>query len=64
MYFVSWIIVGLVSGWLAEECLEGTHTDHLCMSGYGIGSRKRRLLMQSAGFSWYRGSVPLLPSWP
>jgi uncharacterized membrane protein YeaQ/YmgE (transglycosylase-associated protein family) len=58
MYFLSWIIVGLVVGWSAGKILKG--------NGYGLnmdivmgicGAVAGGLLVRSAGFGVYRGII-------
>jgi len=58
MYFVSWIIVGLVAGWFGGRILKGNTYGPFMDVGMGIGGAVAGgLLMQSAGFSGYRGIV-------
>lgn len=58
MYFLSWIVVGLVAGWSAGKILKG--------NGYGLlmdiamggicGAVAGGFLARSVGFSGYRGA--------
>jgi uncharacterized membrane protein YeaQ/YmgE (transglycosylase-associated protein family) len=58
MYFVSWIIVGLVAGWFGGKILKGNAYGPLMDVGMGIcGAVAGGLLMQSAGFSGHRGII-------
>ena len=58
MYFFSWIIVGLLAGWLGGKILKG--------DGYGLfmdivmgigGAVAGGLLMRSAGLGGYWGAI-------
>ncbi len=58
MYFLSWIIVGLVAGWSAGKLLKG--------NGYGpfmdiamgtCGAVVGGMLMRSAGYGGYGGTI-------
>ena len=56
MYFLSWIIVGLVAGWSAG--LNGNGYGPLMDIAMGIGGAVAGgYLMHSAGFSGYRGTI-------
>lgn len=58
MYFVSWIIVGLVAGWFAGKILKGNAYGPFMDIAMGIcGAVAGGLLMQSAGLGGYRGTV-------
>lgn len=58
MYFVSWIIVGLVAGWFAGKILKGNTYGPFMDIAMGIsGAVAGGLLMQSAGFGGYRGTI-------
>jgi uncharacterized membrane protein YeaQ/YmgE (transglycosylase-associated protein family) len=57
MYFLSWIIVGLVAGWLAGKFLKGRGYGPLMDIGMGIlGAVVAGLLMQSASLGGHGGS--------
>src|SRR5258705_12152480 len=61
MYFVSWIIVGLVAGWFGGRILKGNTYGPFMDVGMGIGRAVAGgLLMQVAGFSGYSGSGPTI----
>ena len=58
MYFASWIVVGLVSGWFGGKILKGNTYGPVMDIGMGIcGAVAGGLLMQSAGFSGYKGII-------
>ena len=58
MYFVSWTIVGLVVGWFGGKILKGNAYGPFMDIGMGIcGAIAGGLLMQSAGFSGYKGII-------
>ena len=58
MYFLSWIIVGLVAGWSAGKILKGNGYGPLMDIAIGIvGAVTGGFLMRSAGFSGYRGTI-------
>ncbi|HEX2712617.1 MAG TPA: GlsB/YeaQ/YmgE family stress response membrane protein [Candidatus Acidoferrales bacterium] len=58
MYFLSWIIVGLVTGWLAGKILKGNDYGPIMDIVMGIGGAVASgLLVQSVGLSGYRGSI-------
>jgi uncharacterized membrane protein YeaQ/YmgE (transglycosylase-associated protein family) len=58
MYFLSWIIVGLVADWSAGKILEGNGYGPLMDMALGIGGAVAGgFLMRSAGFSGYRGTI-------
>ena len=58
MYFLSWIIVGLVAGWLAGKILKGNGYGPLMDMAIGIGGAVAGgFLMRSAGFGGYRGAI-------
>jgi uncharacterized membrane protein YeaQ/YmgE (transglycosylase-associated protein family) len=58
MDFVSWIIVGLVAGWFGVKILKGNACGPVMDVGMGVsGAVAGGLLMQSAGFSGYRGII-------
>jgi uncharacterized membrane protein YeaQ/YmgE (transglycosylase-associated protein family) len=58
MYFVSWIVVGLVAGWFGGKILKGNTYGPIMDIGMGIcGAIAGGLLMQSAGFSGYKGII-------
>lgn len=51
MYFLSWIIVGLIAGWLAGTLLKGRGYGPLMDIGMGIvGAVVGGLVVRSAGF--------------
>ena len=57
MYFLSWIIVGLVAGWSAGKILKGRYGPLMDIA-MGIGGAVAGgFLMRSAGFSGYRGTI-------
>lgn len=58
MYFLSWIIVGLVAGWSAGKILNGNGYGPLMDMAMGIGGAVAGgFLMRSAGFSGYQGTI-------
>ena len=58
MYFVSWIIVGLLAGWFAGKILKGNAYGPIMDIAMGItGAMAGGLLMRSAGFGGYRGTI-------
>ena len=58
MYFVSWIVVGMVAGWFGGKVLKGNAYGPIMDIGMGIcGAVAGGLLMQTAGFSGYRGII-------
>lgn len=58
MYFLSWIIVGLVTGWLAGKILKGNDYGPIMDIVMGIGGAVAGgFLMRSAGLSGYRGTI-------
>ena len=58
MYFASWIVVGLVAGWFGGKILKGNTYGPIMDIGMGIcGAVAGGLLMQSAGFSGYKGII-------
>jgi uncharacterized membrane protein YeaQ/YmgE (transglycosylase-associated protein family) len=58
MYFASWIVVGLVAGWFGGKILKGNTYGPTMDIGMGIsGAVAGGLLMQSAGFSGYKGII-------
>ena len=58
MYFLSWIIVGLVAGWSAGKTLKGNGYGQLMDIVIGIGGAVGGgFLMLSVGFSGYRGTI-------
>ena len=58
MYFLSWILVGLVAGWLAGKMLKGDGYGPIMDIVMGIaGAVVGGLLMRSAGFSGYLGAI-------
>jgi uncharacterized membrane protein YeaQ/YmgE (transglycosylase-associated protein family) len=58
MYFLSWIIVGLVAGWLVGKTLTGEGYGTFMDIAIGIaGAVGGGFLMRSAGFSSYRGTI-------
>jgi len=58
MYFLSWVIVGLVVGWAAGKILDGNGYGPLMDIAMGIGGAVAGgVLMRSAGFSGYRGTI-------
>ena len=58
MYFLSWIIVGLVAGWATGKILNSDRYGPLMDIAMGIaGAVAGGYLMHSAGFSGYRGTI-------
>jgi uncharacterized membrane protein YeaQ/YmgE (transglycosylase-associated protein family) len=58
MYFASWIVVGLVAGWFGGKILKGNTYGLIMDIGMGIcGAVAGGLLMQSAGFTGYKGII-------
>jgi uncharacterized membrane protein YeaQ/YmgE (transglycosylase-associated protein family) len=58
MYFLSWVIVGLVTGWLAGKILKGNDYGPIMGIVMGIGGAVAGgLLMQSARLSGYGGTI-------
>jgi uncharacterized membrane protein YeaQ/YmgE (transglycosylase-associated protein family) len=57
MYFLSWIVVGLVAGWSAGKILKGNGYGPLMDIAMGIcGAVAGGFLVRSVGFSGYRGA--------
>jgi uncharacterized membrane protein YeaQ/YmgE (transglycosylase-associated protein family) len=58
MYFLSWIMVGLLAGWLAGKILKGEGYGPFMDIVMGVGGAVAGgLLMQSAGLSGYGGTI-------
>ncbi len=58
MYFLSWIIVGLVVGWSAGKILKGNGYGPIMDIAMGIcGALVGGMLMRSAGFGGYGGII-------
>ena len=58
MYLLSWIILGLVTGWLAGKILKGDGYGPIMDIVMGIGGAVAGgLLMQSAGLGGYGGTI-------
>ena len=58
MYFLSWIIIGLIASWSAGKILKGIGYGPLMDIVVGIGGAVGGgFLMRSAGFSGYRGTI-------
>lgn len=58
MYFLSWIIVGSVAGWLAGKTLKGNGYGPLMDIAIGIGGAVAGgFLMRSAGLGGYGGTI-------
>jgi uncharacterized membrane protein YeaQ/YmgE (transglycosylase-associated protein family) len=58
MYFLSWIIVGLVAGWSAGKILKGNGYGPFMDTAMGIcGAVVGGMLMRSAGFGGFRGAI-------
>ena len=58
MYFLSWIIVGLVVGWSAGKILKGHAYGPFMDIAMGIcGAMAGGMLMRSAGFGGYGGTI-------
>ncbi len=58
MYFLSWMIVGLVVGWSAGKILKGNGYGPIMDIAMGIcGAVVGGMLMRSAGFGGYGGII-------
>jgi uncharacterized membrane protein YeaQ/YmgE (transglycosylase-associated protein family) len=58
MYLLSWIVVGLIAGWLGGKILKGDGYGTVMDTAMGIGGAVAAgLLMQSAGLGGYWGAV-------
>jgi uncharacterized membrane protein YeaQ/YmgE (transglycosylase-associated protein family) len=58
MYFLSWIIVGLIAGWSAGKILKGNGYGPLTDITIGIGGAVAGgFVMRAAGFSGYGGTI-------
>jgi uncharacterized membrane protein YeaQ/YmgE (transglycosylase-associated protein family) len=58
MYFLSWILVGAVAGWLAGKILKGNDYGPTMDMGMGIGGAiAGGLLMRSAALDGYNGAI-------
>jgi len=58
MYFLSWIIVGLVAGWSAGKILKGNKYGPFMDITMGIcGAVVGGMLMRSAGIGGYGGTI-------
>ena len=58
MYFISWIVVGMVAGWFGGKILKGNAYGPIMDIGMGTcGAVAGGLLMQTVGFSGYRGII-------
>ena len=58
MYFLSWIIVGLVVGWSAGKLLKGNGYGPFMDIAMGIcGAVVGGMLMRSAGYGGYGGTI-------
>ena len=58
MYFLSWIIVGLVAGWSAGKILKGHAYGPFIDIAMGIcGAVVGGMLMRSAGIGGYGGTI-------
>ena len=58
MYFLSWIIVGLVAGWSAGKILKGNTYGPFMDIAMGVcGAVAGGMLMRSAGFAGYGGTI-------
>ncbi len=58
MYFLSWIIVGLVAGWSAGKILKGNGYGPIMDIAMGIcGAVVGGMLMRSARFGGYGGII-------
>jgi uncharacterized membrane protein YeaQ/YmgE (transglycosylase-associated protein family) len=58
MYFLSWIIVGLVAGWSAGKLLKGNGYGPFMDIAMGIcGAVVGGMLMRSAGYGGYGGTI-------
>jgi len=58
MYFLSWIIIGLVAGWSAGKILKGHAYGPFMDIAMGIcGAVVGGMLMRSAGYGGYGGTI-------
>ena len=58
MYFLSWIIVGLVAGWSAGKLLKGNGYGPFMDIAMGIcGAVVGGMLMRSAGYGGYGSTI-------
>ena len=58
MYFLPWIIVGLVAGWLTGKILKGDGYGRFMDPAMGIcGAVVGAILMRSVGFGGYKGTT-------
>jgi uncharacterized membrane protein YeaQ/YmgE (transglycosylase-associated protein family) len=58
VYFVSWIVFGMVAGWFGGRILKGNAYGPIMDIGMGIcGAFAGGLLMQSAGVSGTKGII-------
>ncbi len=58
MYFLSWIIVGLIVGWSAGKILKGNAYGPFMDIAMGIcGAMAGGMLMRSAGVAGYGGTI-------
>ena len=58
MYFLSWIVVGLVAGWSAGKILKGNAYGPFMDIAMGIcGAVAGGMLMRSAGVGGYGGAI-------
>jgi uncharacterized membrane protein YeaQ/YmgE (transglycosylase-associated protein family) len=57
MYFLSWIIVGLVAGWSAGKILKGNGYGPLMDIVIGVGGAVAGGFLMRAGSSGYRGTI-------
>ena len=58
MYFLSWIVVGLIVGWSAGKILKGNGYGPLMDVAMGIfGAVAGGLAMESAKLGGYRGTI-------
>jgi len=58
MYFLSWVIIGLVAGWSAGKILKGNTYGPFMDIAMGIcGAVAGGMLMRSAGFAGYGGTI-------
>ena len=65
MYFLSWIIVGLIAGWSAGKILKGNAYGPFMDIAMGIcGAVAGGMLMRSAGFARDTGEPSLRLSLP
>ena len=61
MYFLSWIIVGLVVGWSAGKILKGNGYGPFMDIAMGVcGALVGGMLMRSGGFGGYGGLTTLV----